>query len=144
MTNELKQALLDYFKDNEDGFIEAIEELDSWNGYLNDERWYDMNDFNELCGQRDAIDFLGMAYFGRDEDDFMVDERGNKCYQGFNPFREYFSFDGYGNLVSSNYKNYSSFLNEYFVQEFINEMDNLYLSESLKNDICEIIEAETA
>ena len=34
--------IIQYFKENEDVFNDCMEELDSYNGYLSDDRYYDM------------------------------------------------------------------------------------------------------
>lgn len=36
---EIVNDILGYLRDNEDDFVELMEELDSWNGYLGDDRW---------------------------------------------------------------------------------------------------------
>ena len=41
----------------------------------------------------------------------------NKTYGEFNPNRDYFYYNGYGNLVSSDYKDYSAFLDRYAVEK---------------------------
>ena len=99
--NELKKELLKYFKENNNSFIEAIEELDYYNGCLSDDRYYPMDEIGDILFNREVVDLLQMAYFGEDEE---------TCSSGFNPNREYFTFNAYGNLVSSNYKDYSSLL----------------------------------
>ena len=36
------EKIIEYFNDNPDQFNACIEELDSYNGYLNDSRYYEM------------------------------------------------------------------------------------------------------
>lgn len=126
MRKEVIEKIIAYFKDNDDTFIEVIEELDSWNGYLNDDRWYDMDELGELLSGKDIIDVLNMAYFGRDDDNWHTDSHGEKQYDSFNPNRDYFSFNGYGNLVSSNYKDYSGYLDEYFIEALEDNRRHIY------------------
>ena len=118
MKNTIKKIIA-YFEENEDTFTECIEELDSYNGYLVDGRYYSMDEFNELYNGVDPIEILQRAYFGRDNDTWHTDASGNKIYGEFNPNREYFTFNGYGNLVSSDYKDYSDKLDEYFVEALL-------------------------
>ena len=109
-------AIIKYFEENEETFNACIEELDNYNGYLNDNRYYYMDDLNDLYSGTEPIELLQRAYFGRDDDTWHTDSSGNKEYGEFNPNREYFYFNGYGNLVSSNYKDYTAHLDEYAVE----------------------------
>jgi len=108
--------ILEYFKNNTDTFNECIEQLDSYDGYLGDDRYYDMNDLPELLSGYDPLELLNRAYFGNDEDDCIVDKYNEKHYMSFNPNRDYFRFNGYGNLSSTNYKDYSDHLDAYAVE----------------------------
>lgn len=101
------EKIIQYFKDNDDALIECIEELDNWNGYLGDDRYYEMYMLAEFYHDTDPIELLNRAYFGHDEDD---------TNSSFNPNREYFYYNGYGNLVSSDYKDYSAHIDDYLVQ----------------------------
>lgn len=109
------EKIIEYFRTNEETFNARMEELDSYNGYLGDNRYYEMEMLNEICHGDDPIEILQRAYFGRDDDNWTTDSSGNKTYGEFNPNRDYFYFNGYGNLVSSDYKDYSAFLDEYVI-----------------------------
>lgn len=110
------EKIIEFFEANEETFNAAIEELDAHNGYLNDHRYYNMDDLNEFFSTTDPIELLQRAYFGRDDDTWTTDASGNKTYGEFDPMREYFYFNGYGNLVSSNYKDYSAHLDRYAIE----------------------------
>lgn len=47
----------------------------------------------------------------------MTDSSGNKEYGPFNPNRDYFTYNGYGNLVSTDYPDYSGFLDHWAVDD---------------------------
>lgn len=130
MENTIKKIIA-YFEENENTFNECIEELDSYNGYLGDDRYYEMDMLNELFTDCDNIDLLNRAFFGRDDDSWHTDASGNKIYGEFNPNRDYFTFNGYGNLVSSNYKDYTHRLDEYFVNELL---ENRPYIDTIEND----------
>lgn len=115
MKKQTIEKIINYFNDNEEIFNACIEELDAYNGYLNDDRYYLMEDLNEFYNGTDPIELLQRAYYGRDDDTWHTDGRGEKIYGEFNPNREYFYFNGYGNLVSSDYKDYSAHLDEYAI-----------------------------
>ena len=120
------EKIIDYFKENENIFNDCIEELDSYNGYLGDDRYYEMEMLNEFYSGTEPIDILYRAFYGHDDDNYITDGKGNREYKEFNPNREYFYFNGYGNLVSSNYKDYSAKLDDYFVENLIENKDNIY------------------
>lgn len=110
------QKIIAYFEENEEIFNDCMEELDSYNGYMGDGRYYYMEDLNYLFHGSDPIEILQRAYFGRDDETWTTDAYGNKTYGAFNPNREYFYFNGYGNLVSANYKDYSAHLDSYAIE----------------------------
>lgn len=128
-----KETLMKLFKNNTDLFNSTIEELDGWNGYLGDDRCYSMDELQEFFHGENVIDLLNRAYFGRDDDNWHTDAHGEKIYDSFNPNREYFYFNGYGNLVSTNYKDYSIHLDEWFIDEIIENQNHLYLDDEIKN-----------
>ena len=131
-----KEMLMELFENNEGLFNSTIEELDSYNGYLGDDRYYSMDELPELLGGLDTIDLLNRAYFGRDDDSYHTNAHGEKEYSSFDPNREYFYFNGYGNLVSSDFKDYSYHLDDYFIDAVIENQNNLYLDD----EVTEILE----
>lgn len=139
---ELKDEILEYFKNNEDEFNEVIEDLDSYCGYLGDDRYYYMEDLDELYHDQPATEVLYRAFYGHDADTWSTDSRGDRTYGEFNPNREYFYFNGYGNLVSSDYKDYSGRLDKYFVEKVIDNADNITLPNEVQELIYEICKEE--
>lgn len=121
---ELKDEILEYFEENEDEFNEVIEDLDSWCGYLGDDRYYYMEELDELYHDQPATEILYRAYYGHDEF-YTTDSHGERQYEEFNPNRTYFYFNGYGNLVSSDYKDYTDKLDKYFVDKIIDDASHL-------------------
>ncbi len=117
MENKTIEKIITYFEENEDIFNSCIEELDSYNGYLGDNRYYEMEFINEFYDSTKPLELLERAYFGRDDDNWTTDNNGNKTYGEFNPNREYFYYNGYGNLVSSDYKDYSAQLDHYVIED---------------------------
>ena len=128
---EITADIIAYFKNNEDIFNDCMEELDGYNGYLNDNRYYLMEELDDFYRDSDPLEILYRAYYGRDDDTWTTDNTGNKTYGEFNPNREYFYYNGYGNLVSSDYKDYSHLLDNYAI-EAMNE--NRCYIDSIDND----------
>lgn len=130
MENRTKEIviadIIQYFKENEDVFNDCLEELDAYNGYLGDDRYYSMDDLSEFYHGQDPIEILTRAFYGHDDDSWETDRNGNKVYGGFNPNRDYFYYNGYGNLVSSNYKDYSDKLDHWAIEEMSNNRRYIY------------------
>ena len=124
-------GIIQYFKENEDVFNDCMEELDSYNGYLGDDRYYNMEELNDLYSGQEPQEILFRAFYGFDADSWHTDRSGNKIYEAFNPNREYFYFNGYGNLVSSDYKDYSDKLDEYVIEEMSKNRGDI---DSIEND----------
>lgn len=128
---EVTADIIAYFENNEDVFNDCMEELDGYNGYLGDDRYYSMDELDEFYRDSDPLEILRRAYYGRDDDTYTTDSNGNKTYGEFNPNRDYFYYNGYGNLVSSDYKDYSHLLDNYAI-EAMNE--NRCYIDSIDND----------
>ena len=123
--------IIKYFKENEDIFNDCMEELDSYNGYLGDDRYYNMDELNDIYSRQEPQEILFRAFYGFDADTWTTDSRGDKEYGAFNPNREYFYFNGYGNLVSSDYKDYSDKLDGYAIEAM---SENRNYIDSIEND----------
>lgn len=123
-TKQIIDNIIDYFESNEDIFNQAIEELDCYNGYLGDDRYYDMYDLDEFYRDTEPTEILMRAFYGYDEDSWTVNERGEReRYNSFNPNRDYFRYNGYGNLVSADYKDYSAQLDKYAIFSMLDNID---------------------
>lgn len=133
MNENKKEILMELFQNDEELFNRTIEELDSYNGYLGDNRYYEMEFLNEFYNSTEPLELLQRAYFGRDDDNWTTDNNGSKTYGEFNPNREYFYYNGYGNLVSSDYKDYSCYLDNYFIDAIIENQNHLYLDDEIEN-----------
>jgi hypothetical protein len=67
----------------------------------------------------DPIELLQRAFYGYDLDNWTTDEHGRRENAAFNPNRDYFKYNGYGNLVSTNYPDYSDKLDRYAVEDML-------------------------
>jgi hypothetical protein len=117
--------IINYFEENEDIFNECITQLDAYNGYLGDDYYYSMDDLDEYYNNAKPIDLLYRAFYGYDKDVWATDSRGDKTYGPFNPNRNYFYYNGYGNLVSTDYIDYSDYLNEYTVNAMLEDIEQI-------------------
>lgn len=140
---KIKEEITTYFENNEEEYNEVIEELDSCNGYLGDDRYYNMEDLDELYNGTEPTEILTRAFYGHDADSWELGRHEEKIYQAFNPNRDYFTYNGYGNLISTDYKDYTDKLDNYFIDELIEYAGNLYnIPEEVQALIDEIEEIE--
>lgn len=120
MKDTIIEKIIDFFKENKELFNSCIEELDGYNGFLGDNRYYPMEELNELYRDTEPLEMLYRVFYGRDDDTWATDAHGEKSYGEFNPNRDYFYYNGYGNLVSSDYKDYSAYLDHYAIEDMSN------------------------
>lgn len=114
----LVEKLMNYYKENTEDFTDDIEALNNWNGCLYDDQIYPMEDINVFFQGTEPEEVLKRAFYGYDVEPSRP----------FNPNRNYFYFNGYGNLVSIDEKDYTDYLDEYFIQEIIDNRHNVSLS----------------
>ena len=140
-TNEIRTRqqiiddIIDFFSANDDALIDCIEDLDTYNGYLGDDRYYDMEMLDEFYAGEDPTEILQRAFHGYDMNYFNEnDERS-----AFNPNRDYFRYNGYGNLVSCDYKDYSDHNDVYFAVALIENRNNVESIDNY-NDLAELLD----
>ena len=132
------EAIINYFEENEEEFNACIEDLDSYDGYLGDDRYYDMEMIDEFYAGVEPSELMNRIFYGHDEDTYHTDSHGEKEYGEFNPRRNYFTYNGYGNLVSTDYKDYSDKLDCYFAEKVIDLKEQLW---NVPEEISEIIDS---
>lgn len=124
--NKTTEKIIEFFENNEDVFNACIEELDSYNGYLTDDRYYEMYLIDEFYANGDPLELLNRVFYGYDADNYITDSYGEKHHESFNPNREYFKYNGYGNLVSADYKDYSAHLDGYCIEAMSENRSEIY------------------
>lgn len=141
---EIRQELKDLFEENNTLFNDTIEELDSYNGYLGDDRYYYMEEINGLPNEYgyNVTDILYRVFFGYNQDEYTTDGYGEKHYGLFNPNCDYFRFNGYGNLVSAWDKDYSDFLDDYFINSLLENRSYLNIDADIEALLDELENAE--
>lgn len=121
-----EEAIIDDIVDlmnDEDKKADALEELDSYNGILGDDKLNSMYDLDDL--------FYGV----------MPSELLQKIdFNNFSDTDEYFYFNGYGNMVSTDYREYPDFDIEDYIDDFIDNMGSLYLDSDFQ-ELLEELEA---
>lgn len=119
--------IIKLFAEDEELFNNCIEELDSYNGYLGDDRYYYMEELEEFYNNNTGVvELLKSVHFGYSEDETYTDKHGQIKHCQFNPNQEYFRYNGYGNLVSSYCKDYTGFLDDWFVENLLKYRQEVY------------------
>lgn len=128
---KITDEIIAYFQEHEDIYNEATEELDAYNGYIGDDRYYNMDDLDEMYNGTEPSEVLARAFYGYDEETWATDASGNREYGQFNPGRKYFRYNGYGNLVSADYKDYTGLLDHYIIESML---ENRRYIDAIDND----------
>ena len=131
--------IIEFFDREKDLFNEAVEQLDWYNGYLGDNKYYDMCMLDELYHDADPLELLRRAYYGYDEDWYTTDSSGNRHYGEFNPNRDWFKFNGYGNLVSTDWIDYSDYNDRYAIESMLENRAYIDIIDEDSN-LCELFD----
>lgn len=102
--DEIYFDIYKYFSDNEDVFNWYIEALDDYCGILNDDRWIPMDCFDEFLAGKTPLDIAQMIEYG-----------------DFDSRNDYFRFDGYGNIETTDYKEYFDDYGDNYIFERMSE-----------------------
>lgn len=116
--DKITAEIIEYFREHEEVFDEAIEELDNYNGWLGDDRCIPMDEFNEIFWNTKPSDIAARIFYG------YSDVYGHSSE--FNPNCEYFYFNGYGNLVSTDTKDYSAYIDKYVIESMAENRNSIY------------------
>ena len=117
------EKIIHFFNVNEELFNQCIEELDNYNDYLGDDRYYSMDELDDFYIGTELNEILNRAFFGYDEDTYTMNSDGSMEHGQFNPNREFFRYNGYGNLVSADYKDYSALLDKYVIEAMADNIE---------------------
>ena len=88
LINYIEKKMEGYWENHNDSFSQVCEDLDSYDGFLDDSRVYSMDELDELLGGYKPSEIIR-----------MVDS-------AFNYFDNYFYYDGCGRLCSTDEKEY--------------------------------------
>ena len=106
--NYIEKRMTDYWKAHNDSFSRVCEDLDSYDGFLDDDRLYSMDEFDEYLEGYKPSDIVRMV-----DSDFNYDDN-------------YFYDDGCGHICSTDEK------------EYYNDVDYSDVFEKLINDYNQI------
>ena len=109
---------------DENSFIEACEELDSYNGFLGDDKIYNMEDFDDLMSGKSPLEIAQEI----EGNNFSTDD-------------DYFQFTMYGvESVNDKYDAYSSYYGvEEVLDNLIDNYSRIYFSNSSLKELVEVL-----
>lgn len=104
---EIYEEILDFMNSDIMEGNAIVEELDSWNGYLGEDKVYDIDMIDDiLCGRKPS-EILNMIGSWDSSD-------------------RYFYFDCLGNLYSTYYCDYSDYFDDYLIGAVVDNWNNLW------------------
>lgn len=127
---ELKERLIEAFKEMNDDEVISV-----WNEYCRevnnfDDEIMDAYELEEWANNSgDTMNILNRFYFGSDEE-----REGTSA----NPNRDYFTFNGYGNIISFDYI-YNQFTDEFYyidadeLAEYIAENEEAFYNDDIQD-----------
>lgn len=83
----MEDMILEFLEERDDDYIVSLWNIYCEQDYREDDRIYEMDEFNEILSSMNPIDIACRAYYGED----------------FNPSDKWFWFNAYGNLESFDY-----------------------------------------
>lgn len=116
--DEAREAIKQYLLDNEEALVYCVESLDSYNGFLDYDRYWAMDEFDDYFYGSKPSEIASLIHYGHDEEMGAGSE--------FNPNRPWFKFDGCGNLVSAFERDYTGLVDDYLVEDLVNHRRYIY------------------
>lgn len=98
--------ILNHFSENQDDFMRCLEDLNNYNGYLGDDEWIPMEEFDSFISHFEPMEIASCVYYGN-----------------FSPRDRYWRFDVYGNLESSFFIDYDDYFNRAVIEDMIGYRD---------------------
>lgn len=115
--DDLYQKAIEMLTEDTDLFNSMCEELDSWDGFLGDDRYYPMDEFDELLDGKSPLEIAGLVE-GED----------------FNTGDDYFRFTIYG-VESTSEPDYSDYSAEDVLDRVIDDCGHLWFSDDDFKDV---------
>ena len=124
--NYIENRMIDYWKSHNDSFSRVCEKLDSYDGFLDDNRCYPMDELDDLlCGKKpsEVLQMVDTDNFNYNDDYFYYDIHGIRSTDE----KEYFNDVDYSEVFERLTDNYQIFNyrygNDYCI--LFNDVDNI-------------------
>lgn len=125
--NYIEKRMTDYWKAHNDSFSQVCEELDSYDGFLDDNRVYPMDELDDLLGGKKPSEVLQMVdtnNFNYNDDYFYFDVYGIRSTDE----KEYFNYVDYSDVFEKLTDNYGQIFNYRYGNDYcilFNDVDNI-------------------
>lgn len=119
------EKIFNYLREEEELTRSIMEQLDDYNGFLGDDRWYPMEDFSEIMSGTDPYEIARMAS-GSD----------------FDPNDDYFRTNVYCNLESTWDADYTDRLDEAFLDELLENRDRIDIDDEHMDELLDRLQEE--
>ena len=144
--NYIEKRMTNYWKAHNDSFSRVCEELDSWDGFLGDDRIYSMDELDDLlCDKKpsEVLQMVDTANFDYLDNYFYCDIYGirstnEKDYYNYVDYSDVFEklIDDYNQVFSHNYGNayYELFDDVYSMVYSMSSWDEDEIQDGLNDD----------
>ena len=125
--NYIEKKMETYWKNHNDSFSRVCEELDSWDGFLGDDRIYSMDELDDLLGDKKPSEVLQMVdipNFDYSDDYFYYDIYGIRSTNE----KDYFNYFDYTDVFEKLVDNYGKLFNYHYGNDYrilFNDVDNI-------------------
>lgn len=121
---------------DDDELMSLVNSLNSWDGSFDGCQWFPMDELDEFLSGSTPTEILNMGWFGEE--------------RGFNPNRDYFKFNAYGNLVSgydcdvvADIKDFVPDIIDYLQGETVGHTENSTLDDIIEADESAMFDEDT-
>ena len=123
--NYIEDRMIDYWKAHNDSFSRVCEELDSWDGFLGDDRIYSMDELDDLLCDKKPSEVLRMVdtgNFNYNDDFFYYSIYGIRSTDE----KEYFNDVDYLEVFEELIDNYGKIFNYHYGRAYYELFNNVY------------------
>lgn len=123
--NYIEERMTDYWKTHNDSFSNVCEDLDSYDGFLGDDRVYPMDELDDILGNKKPSEVLQMVdtdNFNYNDDYFYYNIYGIRSTDE----KEYFNDVDYSEVFEKLVDNYGKIFNYHYGRLYYELFNNVY------------------
>lgn len=123
--NYIEKRMIDYWKNFNDSFSRVCEALDSYDGFLGDNRVYLMDELDEILGDKKPSEVLQMVNtenFDYDDDYFYYTTYGIRSTNE----KQYFNYIDYSEVFEKLINDYNQVFSRKYGHEYFELFDDVY------------------
>ena len=131
--NYIEKRMTDYWKAHNDSFSRVCEELDSWDGFLGDDRIYSMDELDGLLCDRkpsEVLQVVDTANFDYSDDYFYYDIYGIRSTNE----KDYYNYFDYSDVFEKLIDDYNQVFSRKYGHEYFELFEDVYYITRWKED----------